>query len=135
MSDAQLPGSPTKKPLAKPLQWLIVGVVVAPVAGFFWWDAPTHRSCTVRETSLPRTVCTVAGLLKPISDANKALNAKSLGSTQLDQITIEDASGERVIYFDPTKFSLEPGATVTLVGSQMAEQGSGNMRFLVRAQP
>jgi hypothetical protein len=130
--ETQSPARTVAKPLQKVIQWLLSSSVVVAAGLIVWWVRPGTKACTVKESYGNDNICILTGTLQPIDETNKSLNAKRLGRVSLDEAKIEDATGQRVIYFDPTEYPLHPGETVSLFGRETSERGSGNRFYVVQ---
>ncbi|TKD12681.1 hypothetical protein [Polyangium fumosum] len=120
------------KPLPKPVQYVILVVMLAIAGGVVWLLRPSRMPCTVKETFNNGNICIVTGSVKAIDQVNKDLNAKQLGSVELDEVVLTDPSGSRSVYFDPQKLDLGGRTTVKVTGREVQERGSGGvMRFVV----
>lgn len=124
-------GPPAVKPLPKPVQYASLVVMLAVVAAGIWLVRPSTKPCTVKETFHNTDICIVTGTVKTIDQVNKDLNAKSLGSVELDEVTVTDASGARSMYFNPETHDLASRTTAKVTGREVEERGSGVMRFVV----
>ncbi|MDI1475706.1 hypothetical protein [Polyangium sp. y55x31] len=120
------------KPLPKPVQYAILAVMLAIAGGVVWLIRPSTKPCTVKETFHNDDICIVTGSVKAIDEVNKALNAKQLGSVDLDEVELTDPSGSRAVYFDPQKLDLHGRTTVKVTGREVPERRMpGVMRFVV----
>ena len=121
---------PAVKPLPKPVQYAILAVMLAIVGVGVWLLAPSTKPCTVKETFRNDNICIVTGSVKAIDEVNKELNAKQLGSVDLDEVILTDPSGSRSIYFNPQRLDLAGRTTAKVTGREVEERGSGVMRFV-----
>ncbi|HVK66813.1 MAG TPA: hypothetical protein VM694_20150 [Polyangium sp.] len=123
---------PAVKPLPKLVQYAILAVMLALAGVVVWLVRPSRKPCTVKETFHNDNICIVTGSVKVIDEVNKALNAKQLGSVELDEVELTDPSGSRSVYFDPQKFDLGGRTTAKVTGREVQEHGSpGVTRFVV----
>lgn len=111
---------------ASPLvQRLALAAILGAIAVGAYLLRPSPHPCKVKETFGARGTCIVTARVTEIDSVNKALNARSLDGHPLDEVMIEDETGNRPVYFDPAAVPLRPGASVRLRGSELDQSGAG----------
>ena len=131
--DAPHAPKPAIKPLPKAVQRVVLVLSIAAFVGIIWLFRPATKSCSVKESFHNTDICMLTGTLKAVDETNKALNGKTMGGAELDEILLKDSTGTRTVYFDPRKLRMDGRTTATVTGKEVQESGSGVQRFVARA--
>ena len=113
-----------KKPLPKPLQWLLVLALLALIGVPLYLLRPGSGPCTTRTFGKQGVggTCVLEGTVQEIDEVNRRMNALAIGGTPLDQFMLVDAAGSAPIFFDPSKLPAPKGGSHVKATAGIVEQ-------------
>jgi hypothetical protein len=124
-----------KKPLPKPLQWLLLLGLLALIGVPLYLLRPGTGPCTTKTFSKQGVggTCLLEGTVQEIDEVNRRMNALAIGGTPLEQFMLVDAAGSTTIFFDPAKFPApKNGAHVKIRAGIVEQKVNGAPRLVVR---
>jgi hypothetical protein len=121
-----------KKPLPKPIQWLLVLAMLGLLGVPLYLLRPASGPCTTKTFAKHGGTCVLEGAVQEVDEANKRMNALAIGNTPLDTFMLVDAAGTAPVFFDPKRFSApKTGSTVKITASVVEQKVNAAPRLVV----